>query len=160
MKWAAHLAVTIAALYIASVQAECPTNFILVDDPSTGETTCIYFLMLKSSWDVANSTCGMFGAILAKLKGDFHQSVIEKIYENQELINEAFWLGGSDEKKEGSWYWLDGEEIPLGTPHWYPCNDQPNHGTDQNYLALYTPNFYFHSLEKEAEICAICQRSP
>ncbi|XP_050714808.1 uncharacterized protein LOC126997636 isoform X4 [Eriocheir sinensis] len=74
-----------------------------------------------------------------------------------DLDTDAFWLGGSDAAKEGSWVWLDGTEIPLGTPHWYPCNGQPNGGTQQNYLALYTPDYYFHSLEESRQIMGICR---
>ncbi|XP_063873726.1 CD209 antigen-like protein E [Scylla paramamosain] len=157
MQWAAPLAVAVAALCFASVQAACPNGFTSIDDVSEGTSTCIRLVQSKSTWQGAKAMCEMFGASLAKLTGDFHQAAIEEIRKFPELTDEAFWIGGSDEKSEGSWYWLDDDPIPLGTPHWYPCNNQPNHGTDQNHLCLYTPDFFYHSLEQQRQIYSICQ---
>ncbi|XP_050714807.1 ladderlectin-like isoform X3 [Eriocheir sinensis] len=157
MKWATTLAVATAAVCLASVQAACPTGF--VEFTNDGSPVCLIFVKSKATWSNMRDICDAMSASLAKLDGDLHMQVIQYINDQPagDLDTDAFWLGGSDAAKEGSWVWLDGTEIPLGTPHWYPCNGQPNGGTQQNYLALYTPDYYFHSLEESRQIMGICR---
>ncbi|XP_050714809.1 perlucin-like protein [Eriocheir sinensis] len=155
------LAVAAALVCLASAQniTECPDGFEDFGD-GTAVGPCLYFVRSKATWSNHRSLCQALGADLAQVTGDLHQDVVDYINDQpaDDLADEAFWIGGSDANKEGSWIWvMDDTAIPLGTPHWYPCNGQPNGGTTQNHLSLYSPDFYYHSLEQTKQIFAICQ---
>ena len=45
---------------------------------------------------------------------------------------QKIWLGGSDEGKEGSWFWKDGS--PWTYSHW--GGDQPDKGEEENCLMI------------------------
>ena len=42
----------------------------------------------------------------------------------------SFWIGGSDSDVEGSWRWLSGKAMRMGTPYW-ATNDYSDDGCGQ-----------------------------
>ncbi|XP_071541254.1 uncharacterized protein [Panulirus ornatus] len=159
MKWAVTLVVALVALATASAQTNpCPMGYINFSlDAST--PVCLRFATeFKGTWDTMRFVCQSEKADLAKLEGQLHNQVYRYIQQHPDLQDEAFWIGGSDAQHEGYWVWVqDNTAMPMGTPHWYPCNGQPNGGTKMNYACLYTPDFYFHSCCNTYTIYAICQ---
>ncbi|KAG7175165.1 putative C-type lectin-like 31 [Homarus americanus] len=161
MKWAATLALVAAAFGLVLIEeaGSCPVGWVDFSvDPMS--PVCLKFVMYgKGTWYSLRGLCQAEGADLAELRGELHHQVYEYIMDHQDLQDEGFWIGGTDEGHEGSWTWVsDNSPMPMGVPHWYPCHPaQPDGGTSSNYACIYTPDFYFHSCKNDIKIYAICQ---
>ncbi|KAK8400039.1 hypothetical protein O3P69_003022 [Scylla paramamosain] len=149
--------------HLTGSAATCPNGFVNFGDGN--EDVCIFFFRAKDTWHGMKSSCQLLGSDLATLTGNLHTKVIEYINDQpaEDLRDETFWIGGTDEVMDGTWRWThDNSQIPLGTPHWYPCNrhEEPDGGTSQNFLCLPNPKFYFHSCDGNAKYMGICQIFP
>lgn len=58
-----------------------------------------------------------------------------------------FWIGATDEAREGDWFWINYESVEMGTPFWGQTNGvpEPEDGEDGNCAVLYAHDrHYFH----------------
>jgi hypothetical protein len=81
------------------------------------------------SWHDKKKRCEAMGGYLACIETAEEQKFIAKLAKGRYLS-----LGATDEKKEGTWVWVN------GAPWKYTCwmDGQPNnYGGDENYLATY-----------------------
>ncbi|XP_027236113.2 ladderlectin [Penaeus vannamei] len=156
MKFLLGIIASCAMLCAAQVTNPCPTGYEVFWYDSTSPV-CIKFAMYaKGTWENLRAMCQAEGADLAVLKDSLHYQVVQYINSHPDLMDEAFWIGGTDEAQEGNWVWaVNNEAMDMLTPPWYP--GQPNHGTAANYACLYTPDFMFHSCDNDRKIYALCQ---
>nr|UPO70833.1 C-type lectin CTL-4 [Portunus trituberculatus] len=154
---------TAAVGHLTLRAATCPEDYINIGDEY--RDVCIFIHRPKDKWHAMRASCQDMGLDLATLTGNLHTKVIQYINNHaaEDLKGETFWIGGTDEVLDGNWKWIhDKSEIPLGTPHWYPCNrkQEPDGGTNQNYLCLPHPKFYFQSCDGDDKHMGICQLFP
>nr|AFF59979.1 C-type lectin [Eriocheir sinensis] len=152
MRGIAALAVASVAVGLASGQTRaCQNGFVEVG----GE--CLAFLASYGTWDNQLQSCTMVGGSLAKVTGDLHNAVYQHIIDS-ELTDKCFWIGGSDRLVEGQWKWEnDQTDIPLGGPHWDPCEPEPEGGSSENYLAICPSMYYYKDYPGSSLHYAICQ---
>ncbi|ROT64977.1 antiviral protein [Penaeus vannamei] len=104
--------------------------------------------------------CRLLGGDLAKLD---HSDVIGDVvmYIKEHAMPESdYWIGASDESKEGDWVWPDGSQVRMGVPLWYRCGStvEPNGGVKQNCAAISNGRFYYISDEDcSGENYGICE---
>lgn len=83
----------------------------------------------KISWHEAVKKCYGMGGYLVCIETEDEQRFIEKLAEGKTL-----WLGGTDEKKEGKWRWINGKSFNYS--NW--METQPNNfKNEEHYLAIY-----------------------
>ncbi|XP_047496685.1 perlucin-like protein [Penaeus chinensis] len=156
MKLLLTLLATCATFSAAQVVNPCPTGYeVFWMDSAT--PVCLNFAMYgKGTWSELRQMCQAQGADLAKLEGNLHYQVVQYINQHPALMDEAFWIGGTDAASEGNWVWvIDNTPMDTQSPPWYP--GQPNHGTAANCACLSTPDFMFHSCDNDRKMYAICQ---
>ncbi|CAL4151636.1 unnamed protein product [Meganyctiphanes norvegica] len=134
----------------------CPVPFISIG------SMCLEFLFSDLTFGQASVSCVSEGGSLATIRTaeelrDFF------LYVNQLGIADTnFWVGGSDVQSEGIWTWPDGTLVPMGTPFWgtygpFAQTQEPNGGTEENYLALTSIGYYFfRDVVCNAEMKAVC----
>jgi len=111
-------------------------------DTTTGITH--YYEVVKScvSWDTAldkaaatyNKSLGLTG-YLATVTSAAENAFIDSIIGNADV-----WLGGSDEKNEGTWKWMAGPEKGQTISYTNWTNGEPNNSgwlTGEDYLMMY-----------------------
>nr|ADW08726.1 C-type lectin-1 [Penaeus vannamei] len=144
------------ATFCAAQVNPCPTGYVDFWLDSVTPVCLSFATYGKGTWTNLRQMCQAQGADLAKLDGNLHFQVIQYINQNPDLMDEAFWIGGTDAAREGTWLWAtDNTVMDMQSPPWYP--GQPNHGTAANYACLYAPDFFFHSCDNDRKIYAICQ---
>jgi hypothetical protein len=83
----------------------------------------------KVSWHEARRICEEMGGYLACIESDAEQRFVADLAGGRYL-----YLGATDEYREGSWEWINGEPVT------YSCwmDGQPNnYGGNEHYLATY-----------------------
>lgn len=81
------------------------------------------------TWQQAKARCEKMGGYLACITSESEQAFLAELADGRYL-----YLGGTDEKQEGTWRWIDGSDWKYES--WLP--GQPNNwGGDENYLATY-----------------------
>ena len=81
------------------------------------------------TWHDAERRCRAMGGYLACIETREEQQFLACLAKGLYL-----WLGGTDERKEGEWHWVNGS--PFSYTAW--MDGQPNNwGGDENYLATY-----------------------
>lgn len=106
---------------IGSVASEETLNnqrYMLLDDVMT--------------WSEARSKAEAMGGHLVTITSQEEQAVVEKLLVQGK--REAYFIGGSDEKLEGTFSWIT-EEL-FGQGKWAP-GEPNNHGGNENYLEIY-----------------------
>ena len=91
------------------------------------------FYNIKTTWKEAKEECEKRGG---------HLAFISTSEENEALANLAsasaqyVWIGGSDEGHEGSWYWINGDELSYHP--WYSGepNNSSSDGGSEDYLQM------------------------
>ncbi|XP_045625100.1 uncharacterized protein [Procambarus clarkii] len=163
MKRAATVALAFAALVAAWVAAsgqvnQCSSGYVTFLSDS-GTPVCIKFhTEEKGSWSTMRALCQLDQTDLAELRGDLHHQVYQYITLNKDLQDKDYWIGGTDEGHEGEWTWVsDDSAMEMGTPHWYPCDDQPHVDTKSNYACVKKHGYYFYSCHEDNQLYAICQ---
>ncbi len=97
-----------------------------------------YYLLVEESltWHEAEFACEQKGGYLAVIssykENDAIKSIMAKRYKN-------VWLGATDEKQEGVWQWVTGEEFARNG--WN--KDEPNGTTSENYMGFYEADGQF-----------------
>ena len=83
---------------------------------------------LSKSWKEAKAYCENLGGHLATITSADEQTFIKTFSTGR------YWLGGTDEEKEGTWKWITGETWSY--TNW--ASGEPNGGTSENYLAIWS----------------------
>ena len=84
---------------------------------------------INLNWHDAKTYCENIGGYLATLTSKEENDFV---YNN--LGNG--WLGGTDEKNEGTWEWITGEIWDY--TNWSPGNPNDHYGSGQDYLKFYS----------------------
>jgi len=95
----------------------------------------------KCDWETAKKRCEELGGHLAFMETEVENNYIRGIVGNSfadkdlNLDEDQLWLGGTDEKKEGEWVWLNGSQIQA--PFWYQATKEPNNlNGNEHYLSI------------------------
>ena len=81
------------------------------------------------TWHEAKKRCEQLGGVLACIETAKEQAFLADLCDGG-----YYYLGATDEEKEGEWRWLNGAAWDYTS--WFP--DQPNNwGGDEHYLATY-----------------------
>ena len=87
------------------------------------------------SWHQAQQRCLELGGHLAVVKSEDENQFLMSLMKGHGIS--VVWLGASDEKVEGSWFWVDGE--PLRYSNWNP--GQPNNKQNlEHYMIMIAGN--------------------
>ncbi|KAK4286625.1 hypothetical protein Pmani_040285 [Petrolisthes manimaculis] len=71
-----------------------------------------------TTWDESRYLCETFGGDLVVLDSmDFYADLLDYI-EDRGLDTHDYWVGASDAGFEGTWRWVDGTYVRMGTPLW------------------------------------------
>ena len=81
-------------------------------------------------WETANKKCERLGGHLAYVETQEENSFILGLTQKFGVTSGGIWLGGTDEKNEGDWLWLNGK--PIINAFW--AGGQPGRG---NYLLMF-----------------------
>ncbi|XP_032436977.1 hepatic lectin-like isoform X1 [Xiphophorus hellerii] len=99
---------------------------------------CYYFSTNKSSWTDSRSSCQHHGSDLVKIDSREEQLFLcRKLrrFIHHMKINETrnFWIGLTDSKEEGKWFWVDGSPLNKSLSFW--SEDQPGNKHGGNKTA-------------------------
>ncbi|KAG0710779.1 C-type lectin domain family 17, member A [Chionoecetes opilio] len=125
-------------------------------EPFTQVGTDCYYIHHESdyTWEEARNVCqGLDPNGDLAVLNDCHQF---QLVWNKILVDYPtswYWIGGSDRYQEGSWHWVSGEPVAMGTPFWRP--DEPQ--ADGGCLNLSTPYGYFNDYSCSQKSYFICQ---
>lgn len=134
---------------------ECPTFYINVGGK------CLAFLTwLDETWEQAKKSCtGYHGQLATMADVELFRAVY--LYLHQKGVGEhSFWLGGSDGDTEGSWTWLDGTPVSMGTPFWGMGGrgQEPDGGSGENCLAMPAKGYhYFRDVSCQSTFSPLCE---
>uniref|UniRef100_A0A096M6U6 C-type lectin domain-containing protein n=1 Tax=Poecilia formosa TaxID=48698 RepID=A0A096M6U6_POEFO len=81
---------------------------------------CYYFNTNKSSWTDSRRSCTDLGSDLVKIDSREEQMKLRGLMMNQ---TEKFWIGLTDSKEEGEWFWVNGSSLDESLSFW--SEDQP-----------------------------------
>ena len=83
------------------------------------------------TWEEAKEYCESLGGYLVTITSADEQLFIESFIKEKGLTNNRFWIGATDEEKEGTWKWITEEKFSYA--NW--GETQPNNGEagGQNY---------------------------
>lgn len=91
------------------------------------------------TWKEAKAYCESLGGYLATITSEKEQEVIEKLV--SEGTQAQYWLGGTDEEKEGDWKWITGEEWN----YWGTRITFNNYQNNEHYLQMERHHWGDHS---------------
>merc|ERR1712236_25302 len=138
---------------------DCPVGWV---DATTDGLGCLFFSSSKATWEGAASSCQDSGASLleiwTELELDFVRTWLQAFADSG--IDDDWWIGGTDQEREGEWYWV-GTLAPVPEFVWYP--EGPDHGTSQNCLMMensiaHGGNFFGNDYICSIEEYFICQK--
>jgi hypothetical protein len=83
-----------------------------------------YFKVFETplSWHDAKKKCVEMGGRLASIESEEENVFVAELASKARVT--AIWLGGSDEKQEGKWLWVDGQAMKYA--NWDRMSRQPN----------------------------------
>ena len=95
------------------------------------------------TWSEAEAYCEMHGGHLATVTSEGEERFIEQIlpyYRKKGAPNWDFWLGATDEKEEGTWEWVTGEEFSYNKwrNFYEPDNRYRREDGNANWLSIST----------------------
>ena len=95
----------------------------------------------KKNWNMAKRDAKKRDGYLAVINSSDEQKFLEKILEEaktRENFYEPVWIGFSDEKREGTWKWANGDKVTF--TNWQ--RNQPSNAngmTPENYAVIWQP---------------------
>lgn len=98
------------------------------------------------SWKEAKAYCEAQGGYLVTITSAEEQDFITSFAKEQNLINNRFWIGATDEVSEGKWKWVTGEKFDYSNWSNYQPDNTESGGQD---FAVYLT--YKRSYKEEAE---------
>ena len=128
----------------------CPNNWINAISTNMG---CLYIKRItKVTWDTAKKICddnqnAFLVEILTKDQMDFIVKVLGSIDGGGN-----FWTGGTDEGREGQWYWTTSKKA---LEDFVFHRTQPNQGNSANCMILGEGYGGFHGADEPCSIRAI-----
>ena len=96
----------------------------------------------RKNWNMAKRDAVKRDGHLVAINSPEEQKLLEKILDEakkRENFCEAVWIGFSDEKKEGTWKWVNGDKATF--TFW--AKNQPSNAngvTPENYAVIWQPN--------------------
>ncbi|XP_069946951.1 C-type lectin domain family 17, member A-like [Cherax quadricarinatus] len=136
MKTLVVLAATVVA--VAAID-ECPGIYIPVG------TSCYFFSESMKNWNESLTYCeeinpGGYTSALAHVDQCSQLGALAAyIGNNLDVVD--YWIGGTDEEKEGVYRWHStGDLIPVEVPFWYP--GQPDGYVSENHLSLSKTGYF------------------
>ncbi|XP_070001671.1 C-type lectin domain family 17, member A-like [Penaeus vannamei] len=139
-----------------STETPCPGNFIRFGG------TCLYLAKdTFVTWQVARVFCQDLGGDLAVFRDANAFAEAIGYAKASGLSNPAHvWVGGSDVSLEGEWKWLNGEDMPRGTPFWgdYNYAREPRGELRENCANLFSNDgFLIHDVSCDSKYNPLCQ---
>ncbi|XP_070001604.1 type-2 ice-structuring protein isoform X1 [Penaeus vannamei] len=139
-----------------SREVSCPGNFRKFGD------TCLYLAKETDlTWEAARVFCQDLGGDLAVFRdANAFAEALRYVKSSVAAKDTTAWVGGRDHLVEGEWRWVDGEDMPRGTPFWGDYNyvREPAQGAAANCAALYGPDgFLVHDGVCGSKYKPLCQ---
>uniref|UniRef100_A0A096LVY2 C-type lectin domain-containing protein n=1 Tax=Poecilia formosa TaxID=48698 RepID=A0A096LVY2_POEFO len=80
---------------------------------------CYYFSTTKSSWTDSRRSCTDLGSDLVKIDSREEQMfLLERLRVLMKDDEDMFWIGLTDLKEEGKWFWVDGSPQDKSLTFW------------------------------------------
>ncbi len=117
-----------------------------------------YAVLPPANWDAAKQKCEQLGGHIAYVETESEHRFITELAKNtpERVELQAVWLGGSDEKSEGEWFWLNGK--PIKTNFWH--EGEPNNqggGPGEDYLWLEWSTGTWNDVHAGYEAPVVCE---
>ncbi|XP_027891306.1 C-type lectin domain family 4 member E-like isoform X4 [Xiphophorus couchianus] len=81
--------------------------------------SCYYFNTNKSSWNDSRRSCVDLGSDLVKIDSREEQMfLVGRLRDLMEDDEDMFWIGLTDLKEEGRWFWVDGSPLDESLTFW------------------------------------------
>merc|ERR1712012_80465 len=145
----------------AAFGSACPEQWVDAEEVELG---CLLFDGRQDyMWKEARNYCQSLGADLLRISNELQlEFIIEKL-ENLAIdgIDHDWWTGATDAGHEGTWTWLDNEEV---VEDFLWAANEPSGGTFQNCLMLEDSwqfmghAFYCSPSSDIGEVYPICQK--
>jgi Lectin C-type domain len=93
-----------------------------------------YFKVFDTNltWHEAKKRCEQMGGRLAVIDSAEENKFVSELAAKFKV--NAVWLGGTDEKNQRSWIWVDGQ--PVKYDNWDSASNQPNNGAGVEYYIV------------------------
>ena len=95
----------------------------------------------NSTWESARARAETLGGHLVTVTSAQEQAAVAKLL--PEL--RGFWIGATDEAREGVWQWVTGE--PFDYANWHPDGQPDNYNGNENYCHIYGENGYWNDID-------------
>lgn len=157
------LAVCLMAVFgsvLTSAQTTCP------DDYTAIEGSCFHFAgSYQYTVSEAETYCAELGGGLLAVLDDcsLFGSVVNYIESVEERNRFSYWIGATDIEVEGTWVWVNGESVTLGSPFWGEVDGahEPDVSVYNNCALLEHSNRHqMHSVGCTALVAPLCQTDP
>ncbi|XP_040909013.1 C-type lectin domain family 4 member E-like isoform X2 [Toxotes jaculatrix] len=123
-----------------TVQPTCPTHpDVKINDPcmkcdrgwEQHGGKCYYFSNSSANWEQSRRWCQREGGDLVKIDSREEQIfLVNGVGEKINIIEEKFWIGLTDSKEEGKWFWVDGSPLDTSLSFW--ISGEPDNWTGEN----------------------------
>ncbi|XP_044191215.1 asialoglycoprotein receptor 1-like isoform X3 [Thunnus albacares] len=92
---------------------------------------CYYFSTTNSSWEESRRYCQSHGGDLVKIDSRAEQIFLTKeLSDKMNYHEDKFWIGLTDSKEEGEWFWVD--DSPLSTSWSFWRKGEPDNWEGEN----------------------------
>ncbi|XP_040909025.1 hepatic lectin-like isoform X5 [Toxotes jaculatrix] len=92
---------------------------------------CYLFSISSANWEQSRRWCQREGGDLVKIDSREEQIfLVNRVREEINNTEEKFWIGLTDSKEEGKWFWVDGS--PLNTSLTFWASVEPDDWTEEN----------------------------
>lgn len=105
-----------------------PSGFLQGEASLSG--SCYKLMTKAETWSNANAKCKSLGAQLIKIESAFENDFLTQAFFKG--TSEAYWIGLSDQVREGKWIWTDGSSLGANDYSHWGKNNPNNYGGNQN----------------------------